>query len=188
MAAGVARRPARVAVVSIGALALLCAGLVGTPIGLSQTEQFRVQAESVDGFDTLAAHFPSGLTDPATVIASTDRAADVQRAIDDTPGVVSATPAGSAANGLSQWSVVLAASPASDEAFETVDALRDSVQQVDSDALVGGSDAKARDASAAAASDRAVVVPAILAVVLLVLYVLLRSALAPRGSREPSSA
>ncbi|NVN53018.1 MMPL family transporter [Mycolicibacterium hippocampi] len=179
VAAGVARRPARVAVVSIGALALLCAGLVGTPIGLSQTEQFRVQAESVDGFDTLAAHFPSGLTDPATVIASTDRAADVQRAIDDTPGVVSATPAGSAANGLSQWSVVLAASPASDEAFETVDALRDSVQQVDSDALVGGSDAKARDASAAAASDRAVVVPAILAVVLLVLYVLLRSALAP---------
>ncbi|MGB7505253.1 MAG: MMPL family transporter, partial [Mycobacterium sp.] len=179
VAATVARRPARVAVVSIGALALLCAGLIGTPIGLSQTEQFRVQAESVDGFDTLAAHFPSGLTDPATVIASTDRAADVQRAIDDTPGVVSATPAGSAANGLSQWSVVLAASPASDEAFETVDALRDSVQQVDSDALVGGSDAKARDASAAAASDRAVVVPAILAVVLLVLYVLLRSALAP---------
>ncbi len=46
-------------------------------------------------------------------------------------------------------------------------------------ASVGGSDAKARDASAAAGRDRAVVVPAILAVVLLVLFVLLRSVLAP---------
>ena len=82
-----------------------------TPIGLSQTEQFRVQAESVSGYDTLAAHFPSGLTDPTRVIASTDRAADVQRAITTTPGVVSATPAGTSPNGLTQWSVVLDAAP-----------------------------------------------------------------------------
>ena len=46
-------------------------------------------------------------------------------------------------------------------------------------ALVGGSDAQARDAGSAAARDRLIVIPAILAVVLLVLYVLLRSALAP---------
>lgn len=50
---------------------------------------------------------------------------------------------------------------------------------VDDGALVGGSDATARDASAAAGHDRLVVVPAILVVVLAVLYVLLRSALAP---------
>ncbi len=42
-----------------------------------------------------------------------------------------------------------------------------------------GPDAQARDASAAAAHDRLVIIPAILAVVLIVLYVLLRSALAP---------
>ena len=179
VAAAVARRPAQVAVVSIGALALLCTGLFSTPLGLSQTEQFRVQAESVDGFDTLAAHFPSGLTDPTQVIAATDRAAEVQRAIEDTPGVVSVAPAGTAPNGLSQWSVVLAGAPASDEAFDTIDGLRNSVHQVDADGLVGGSDAKARDAATAAGHDRAVVVPAILAVVLLVLYGLLRSALAP---------
>ena len=179
VAAAVAKRPARVAVVSIGALALLCTGLLSTPIGLSQTEQFRVQAESVNGFDTLATHFPSGLTDPTAVIASTDRAAEVQRAIEGTPGVVSVIPTGSAPNGLSQWSVVISGAPASDEAFDTIDALRDSVHQADDGSLVGGSDAKARDASAAAGRDRAVVVPAILAVVLLVLFVLLRSALAP---------
>ncbi|MGE0216197.1 MMPL family transporter [Mycolicibacterium sp.] len=179
VAAAVARRPARVAVVSIGALALLCTGLLGTPIGLSQTEQFRVEAESVGGFETLADHFPSGLTDPARVIAATDRAADVQRAIAETPGVVSAIPAGRQPGELSQWSVVLAAAPATGEAFETIDGLRDSVHSADPDALVGGSGATARDAAAAASHDRAVVIPAILAVVLLVLYVLLRSALAP---------
>jgi putative drug exporter of the RND superfamily len=179
VASAVARRPGRVAVVSIGVLALLCTGLFATPVGLSQTEQFRVEAESVSGYDTLAAHFPSGLTDPTRVIASTDRAADVQRAVAETPGVVSVAPAGNSPSGLSQWSVVLQAAPASDAAFETIDALRDSVHRADPDALVGGSDATARDAAGAAGRDRAVVIPAILVVVLVVLYALLRAALAP---------
>ncbi|KUI07801.1 hypothetical protein AU192_10070 [Mycobacterium lehmannii] len=179
IAEAVARRPGSVATIAIGGLAVLCIGLVATPIGLSQTEQFRVQAESVSGYSRLADHFPSGLTDPTRVIGSTDRAAEVQRAITETPGVVSASPAGQTPDGLTQWSVVLDAEPASDEAFETVDALRDSVRSADPEALVGGSDATARDASAAASRDRAVVVPAILVVVLAVLYVLLRAALAP---------
>lgn len=179
VAEAVAARPGRVAAVALTSLALLCLGLLATPVGLSQTEQFRVQAESVSGYETLARHFPSGLTDPTRVIAATDRAAGVQRAITETPGVVSAHPTGQTPDGLTQWSVVLAAAPASDQAFETVDALRDSVRQADPTALVGGSDATARDASAAASRDRAVVVPAILVVVLAVLYVLLRAALAP---------
>ena len=179
VAAGVARKPVVVAVVAIGVLALLCTGLLKTPIGLSQTEQFRVQAESVSGFETLADHFPSGVTDPTVVIASTERTDAVQQAITGTPGVVSATPTGTSPQGLTQWSVVLAAEPASDQAFDTVDALRAAVHGADPDSLVGGSDAKARDAAGAAGHDRALVVPAILAVVLLVLFVLLRSALAP---------
>ncbi len=179
VADAVARRPARVAVVAIAGLAVLCTGLLGTPVGLSQTEQFRVQAESVSGYETLAAHFPSGLTDPTRVIAPTAKAVEIERAITETPGVVSANPAGASPSGLTQWMVVLSAAPASDEAFRTVDALRDSVHSVDADALVGGSDAQARDAAAAAGRDRLVIVPAILAVVLIVLYVLLRSALAP---------
>ena len=94
IADAVARRPGRVAVVAIAGLAVLCTGLLGTPIGLSQTEQFRVQAESVSGYETLAAHFPSGLTDPTRVIAPTDRASAIQRAITATPRIVSATPSG----------------------------------------------------------------------------------------------
>lgn len=179
VAEAVSRRPGRVAVVAIAGLAVLCTALLTTPVGLSQTEQFRVQAESVSGYETLAAHFPSGLTDPTRVIAPTDRAADIGRAISETPGVVSASEAGRSATGLTQWSVVLNAAPASDSAFEIVDALRDSVHSVDPGALVGGSDASARDAARAASHDRTVVIPAILVVVLAVLYVLLRSALAP---------
>ena len=45
--------------------------------------------------------------------------------------------------------------------------------------LVGGSDAKALDVRDAATRDRLVVIPAILAVVLMVLYVLLRAVVAP---------
>jgi RND superfamily putative drug exporter len=179
IADAVAKRPGRVVVVATAGLAVLCIGLLSTPIGLSQTEQFRVRAESVTGYETLAAHFPSGLTDPTRVIAATTKADAVQRAITDTPGVVSATPAGASPTGLSQWSVVLRAAPASDEAFTTVAALRDSVHAVDDTAVVGGSDAQAADAATAAHRDRLVVIPAILAVVLAVLYLLLRSALAP---------
>ena len=179
IADAVAHRAARVTTVAVAGLLLLCLGLLTTPIGLSQTEQFRVQAESVSGYDTLAAHFPSGLTNPTRVIAATDKAAEVEQAITSTPGVVSANPAGASPDGLSQWSVVLSAEPASENAFRTIDTLRDSVHDVDSGALVGGPDAQARDASAAAARDRLVIIPAILAVVLIVLYVLLRSALAP---------
>jgi RND superfamily putative drug exporter len=179
IADSVARKPVRVAVASLAGLALLCTAVAATPIGLTQTEQFRVQAESVTGYQALAAHLPSGLTDPTRVIAATADAGAVQRAITDTHGVVSATPVGESPTGLSQWSVVLAAEPASDEAFETIDALRDSVHAADPDALVGGSDAQARDTAAAAQRDRLVVIPAILAVVLAVLYLLLRSAFAP---------
>ena len=179
IAAAVARRPARVTTVAVTGLVVLCLGLLITPIGLSQTEQFRVQAESVSGFETLAGHFPSGLTDPTRVIAPTAKAPQVEQAIAATPGVVSASPAGASPGGLGQWSVVLSAAPASDDAFRTIDALRDSVHAVDRGALVGGSDALARDASAAAGRDRLIVIPAILTVVLVVLYVLLRSALAP---------
>ncbi|MCX8554995.1 efflux RND transporter permease subunit [Mycolicibacterium mucogenicum] len=176
IAAGVSRRPGRVATVALAGLAALCVGLVNLPIGLSQTQQFRVQAESVAGYDTLAAHFPSGLTNPTTVIAANPAVGD---AITHTPGVVSAMPAGHSASGLTQWSVVLAAAPASAEAFKTIDTIRDSVHQIDTQAVVGGPDAQARDAATAAQHDRKIVIPAILLVVLAVLYVLLRSALAP---------
>jgi putative drug exporter of the RND superfamily len=113
------------------------------------------------------------------VIGGTGHAAAIQSAITTTPGVVSAANAGSSASGLTQWNVILDAPPASEDAFKTVAALRESVKAADATALVGGSDAQAVDARDAAVRDRELIIPAILAVVLIVLYVLLRAAIAP---------
>jgi RND superfamily putative drug exporter len=94
-----------------------------------------------------------------------------------TPGVVSVTESGQSTTGLTKWSVVIDAAPSSDKAFNTIAALRHSTKSAG--ALVGGPDAQALDVRDAAAHDRRVLVPAILVVILVVLYILLRSALAP---------
>ena len=175
----VGRRPAVVSAVAIVVLAVLATGLLGTRIGLSQTEQFRVRADSVSGYDVVAAHFPAGIGSPTLVVAPTDQAARIQQAIGSTPGVVSASEAGRSTTGLTKWSVVIDARPSSDRSFDIVAALRHSVKAVAHGALVGGADAQALDVRDAAVHDRRMLIPAILAVILAVLYALLRSALAP---------
>jgi RND superfamily putative drug exporter len=109
------------------------------------------------------------------VIGAAGQTAAIQKAIMATPGVASAADGGSSASGLVQWKVVIDAAPASTDAFKTIGALRESVRTVDPTALVGGADAQALDARDAAVRDRSVLIPAILVVVLVVLYVLLRA-------------
>jgi len=154
--------------------------LVGTQIGLSQTEQFRVSADSVEGFDVLAQHFPAGEADPTTVVAKTDTAQQVQEALDGTEGVESATEAGQSDTGWTKWSVVIDADPASQQAFDIIDDLRTATGDIPgSDALVGGSDAQALDTRNAAESDRFLIIPLILAVVFVILIAFLRALVAP---------
>lgn len=172
-------RPALVAAVAIAVLAVLGTGLWGTRIGLTQTEQFRMRADSVAGYTVVAQHFPAGLTNPTLVIGSTDHASPLRQAITSTAGVVSVTESGRSGSGLTKWSVVIDAPPASPRAFTAVAQLRDSTRAVDPSALVGGPDAQALDVRDAATHDRLLLIPAILAVILAVLYVVLRSALAP---------
>ena len=169
----------RVAVASILTLGVLTTGLIGTPIGLSLIDQFGVSADSVDGLKTLAKHYPSGVTDPTRVVAPTASTDEIAAAIQSTPGVAAVQPTVVSDIGLTQWPVVLTAEPASKAAFDTIAALRDSVHAADSEAMVGGTDAQALDASNTAIRDRWVIIPAILIIVLAVLYVLLRAALAP---------
>ncbi|MGW6724760.1 MMPL family transporter [Nocardia sp. NPDC055029] len=172
----VVRRPAVVAGAASAVLVVFATGLATTDIGLSRTEQFRVEAESVDGLQTMAAHFPSGSADPAVVIARTTAADSVQSELEGVQGVSRATRTGTSGSGTTRWSVVLDAPPGSVEAFSTVEAIRTAVGDVpDADALVGGSDAEALDIRDAARRDQAMVIPLILAVVLLVLLALLRA-------------
>ena len=178
VAAGVAKRPVVTASVTIAALLACCAALFGTQIGLSQTEQFRVTAESVEGFDTLSQHFPAGSADPITVLAPTDEVDSVIGIVEGVGGVVSVDRVADSDTGLTRLSVVTDAAPASDASFTVVENLRSALSDVDG-ARVGGSDAKALDTTDASARDRLVVIPAILVVVLAVLVLLLRAVVAP---------
>jgi putative drug exporter of the RND superfamily len=175
----VSRRPGVVSGIAIASLAVLATGLLGTRIGLSQTEQFRVQADSLSGYDVVAGHFPAGVSGPTDVVAPTPQAAPVAHAVRSTPGVMSASEVGNSMTGLTRWSVIIDARPSSGRAFDIVARLRHSVKSVTDEALVGGPDAQALDVRDAAVHDRRVLIPAILAVILAVLYALFRSALAP---------
>ncbi|WP_245547937.1 MMPL family transporter [Nocardia pneumoniae] len=176
IAARVVRRPALVAGCAIAVLAVCATGLLTVRVGLSQTEQFRVRAESVEGFDTLAQHFPSGASDPAIVLADSGAVAGIDAAFRRTEGVVLTWQTGTSPTGLTRWAVVIDAPPASARAFETIEALRASLAEVPgAQALVGGTDAQVLDIQTAAAEDRTVIMPLILVVVLAVLLVLLRA-------------
>ncbi|MCP2176401.1 putative drug exporter of the RND superfamily [Williamsia maris] len=180
VATGVVGHPVRSAVAAFALLIICAAGLFGTSIGLSQTEQFRVSADSVVGFDVLDEHFPAGQSDPTTVTATTATAAEVDAALTAAPGVESVRQTGTSDTGQTRWSVVLTSPPASSGAFDTISSIRSTLAGVDSaDALVGGSDAQALDTRDAAGDDRLLLIPLILAIVLAVLFVLLRAVLAP---------
>ncbi|MFI7602042.1 MMPL family transporter [Actinoplanes sp. NPDC049681] len=172
----VARRPGLVTVVSIVVLGALAAGIPGTSLGLSQTEQFRVEAESVDGLGTLSRSFPAGAASPVVVLTPPERAREVQAAVASTPGVAQSRIAEQTPS-VVRIDAVLTAAPGTPESYTAVRTLRSTVHAVPG-TLVGGSVATDLDNRDASRHDLAVIVPAILLVVLLVLGLLLRAAVA----------
>ncbi|WP_432558765.1 MMPL family transporter [Granulicoccus sp. GXG6511] len=180
LASAVSRRPVLILLATVPILAVLTAGILGTRIGLEQTEQFRVEAESAKGFETLRTHYPPGLSGPTTVLARTDAAAQVDSVLGAAPGVEQAQQSGQSDTGLTRWRVVLEGEPASTEAFETIERLRADLAPIaGAEALVGGPDAQQLDSRNAAQRDLFVILPMILGVVLIVLFLLLRALWAP---------
>ncbi|WP_238018170.1 MMPL family transporter [Dactylosporangium sp. AC04546] len=175
----VTRRPRTIVALSLVVLAVLSAGLAQARVGLSRTEQFRVQAESLDGFATLERHFPAGAADPAVVLARQDHEQAVLTAVTATPGVDSARPTERAA-GWVAFDVVLRDAPDTTASYDTIRALRAAVHAVPgAEAAVGGTVAGNLDKRASSIGALRTVVPLVLLVVLAVLIVLLRSLLAP---------
>ncbi|MGW4026923.1 MMPL family transporter [Streptomyces sp. NPDC005009] len=171
----VARRPRRAWLVSLLVTGGLALSALGLNMGLHQSEWFQNEPESVVAQERLSAHFPSGVGDPAVVIADSAQAADVARTAEGTPGVVDVTTVATTADGkLTRLAVVLEGTPDSETAKDAVEALR-----AGTDALVGGTAAQSLDKETATARDLRTVVPAVLLVVLLVLVWLLRSLVAP---------
>ncbi|MBR7677839.1 MMPL family transporter [Streptomyces daliensis] len=193
--AAIARRPRWSWLMSIGVTAVLALSASGISMGLTQEEMYQDKPESVVAQERISAHFPSGSSDPATVLTRTEEADAVARAASRVPGVESARKGDAGNKGdegdegdegrspdgsLTTLSVVLRDAPDSAAAKDTVDRLRTAVHRVEgADALVGGTTAEALDTQRAAGRDLTTVIPAVLLVVLLVLIWLLRSLVAP---------
>ncbi|GAA1324434.1 MMPL family transporter [Brachybacterium rhamnosum] len=178
-ARGVVRRPLISVLGSLLVLGVLSTGLIGMRVGLAQDEQFATATEAQAGFDTLAAHYGAGQGSPHTVVVPTAELDAVTTAAEGSAGVVSVSPTGTTPEDSTVLSVVGTASPGSAAALTEVRELRAAVHGVAPDALVGGPSAEALDVREASFRDLAVVAPAILLVVLVVLALLVRALVAP---------
>ncbi|MEU2259044.1 MMPL family transporter [Streptomyces sp. NPDC019645] len=183
--AAVARHPRWSWLMAAAVTCVLALSATGIGMGLQQSEMFQDKPESVVAQERISAHYPSGASDPARIVVGADRAAEVRAVASEVPGVARVEDGDRTPDGeLAALSVVLEDAPDSGAAKDTVDRLRAAVHSADrghdgSVTLVGGTTAQTLDTQRAAARDLRTVIPAVLAVVLLVLVWLLRSLVGP---------
>jgi len=204
----VSRRPRTVWIVSVLALAGMSLGLAQLDAdGVPSSEFVLGESQARDGQAMIGEHFPAGSGTPAIVVGPEDdlqQMADVALATAgvDSVSVVSAdSPSGSApvtAEGVQAFGPPGTPAPAptvvdgdvllqatlsdpsdSLEAEATVAELRTALDEVGTDVLVGGQTAVALDTNDAAIADRNLVIPLVLAAILVILMLLLRSIVAP---------
>jgi RND superfamily putative drug exporter len=161
-------------------LGIFCLGLFAYQGGVNQQNGFRGKVGSVEAQKLLAANFPAGAAAPATVlVAPAGKAGAAEAAARHTPGVASVSPA-VPLGAYKIFDVTLASAPTSQAAQHTVVELRQRLSAAAGPTtLVGGETATNVDLNAAAAHDRDLIIPIVLAVVLVMLGLLLRSVVAP---------
>ena len=174
--ARVAGSPTRFVVGSAVVLAVMAIGVFRIDLGLDQDDQFLETPEAIAAAERLGESFPAGLTDPARVVTRDDPER-VLAAIEGTVGVRSATTT-TEESGIAEIEVVLSAASGTPSARSAVEGLRDALAGFE-DTHVTGTEAESLDETAAAARDRTVILPLILAVVLGALLLLLRAVVAP---------
>jgi RND superfamily putative drug exporter len=186
----VGRRPRATWVVTLLALAA-AAAFVPTfdDDGVSQTDVFLTEVDSVQGQEALNRHFESDAGSPVTILGPAPRLQDIVTTATATDGVASATPMTTppgrpgAEPTVVQGRVMVEATlsmPADTPAAQdAVRALRDSLDSVSPDVLVGGQTAIQVDTIQTSTHDRNLIVPAILLVIFVVLALLLRALVAP---------
>ena len=172
----VARRPRTFVVGTVVALAVLATGILGISTGLDPADQFLEKPEAISAAERLGESFPAGTSDPVQVVTR-DEPEQVLAAVEDVDGVSSARVA-STGDDVARIDAVPDAQPGSDRAQAIVVDVRAAVADF-TDTHVGGGDAEALDAADYAASDRQLILPLILLLVLGALLILLRSVVAP---------
>jgi RND superfamily putative drug exporter len=166
-----------VPLVVLGGLAL---GTVGASGSLPQLDQFaRSTPDSVTGAKTIEARFPDQGGQPVRVMSRPDQSDEVLAAVQSTPGVANAE----IRRASDDWVEIIAIpldSPESTGETATIKRLRAQLHEVAGEAaLVGGPSAELIDTDDTNKSDRNLVMPLILLVVLFILGLLLRAIVAP---------
>ncbi len=177
---GIAPRPRLVWVTTALVLGVMALGLAGLKAsGLSDAQSLRGHPDSVVGEAVQARHFPAGGGQPVVVIGKESESARLLSVFRATPGITGVAPPVAKA-GDAYLEGTLTSAPDSQAAYATVDRVRAAVHAVPgADAIVGGNTAINLDVERAAAHDRNLIIPVILAVVFVVLALLLRAIVAP---------
>ncbi|GIJ27050.1 putative membrane protein ActII-3 [Micromonospora qiuiae] len=177
----VGQRPRAVWMGTAAALVALSFGIGNLSIGLPGDQTFTTQVGSITGQRMIEAHYPSGTVAPAEILAAAGQADQVVAAARTVPGVAEVGEPETSPDG--RWvrvAAVLADTPDSDAALDTVGRLRDAVHAVPgAQALVGGDTAYLIDEEQTVSRDNRTVAPLVLAVVFVVLVLLLRALVAP---------
>ena len=178
--------PRRTWVLTLAAL-LAAAAFVPTfkAEGITQSEVFLNETESVTGQEVLAKHFPAGSGSPVQVLtpeAKTQQVIDVlsrEDGVNDPYAGLAPGAPPKVVDGNVIVQATLTAPADSPEADDVVRRLRADLDAVGEDVLVGGQTAMNLDVRDASNRDVRVIIPAILIVIFLVLALLLRSLVAP---------
>ena len=175
------RRPRRAWVIT-GLLLVVLAAFSTTlkTDGLSTSESFTGNPESVVGQKLLLNHFPGGEGDPTKVILKNELIPAVTDKLRGVAGVSEVSPEANAGgvivkNGLSILNVTLSTAPDSRESRDRIPAIREAVKSIDESILVGGTTAVFFDTDIAARHDNRTVIPVVLLLITLILGLLLRS-------------
>lgn len=175
----ISRRPRPIWAGTVVALLILTAGLAALNLGLRQTQSFVNTPQSVAGQRLYARHFPAGGSEPVTIIADATKAGPVAAAVKGVPNVTMAIPV-AIAQGQVKVIAVLSSPPDSAASFDAINAMRSRLAAIPgAHALVGGSVATTLDTNNAASTDRWIVMPLVLVIVMCILAVLLRAIVAP---------
>ena len=155
--------------------------------GISTTDGFTTNPESLVGQKLLVQHFPGGESQPTQILVNQEKAAGIAAALQQVKGIASVSPevamptptnpvpAPKVVNGNLILNAVLNAPADSPEARKLIPEIRSVVHKIQPDALVGGISATFYDVDQASHRDRNVIIPIVLVIIAIILGLLLRS-------------
>ena len=174
------RRHRSVWLVAALGLAAMALGMLTLDDDLTTANAFRGEVESVEGQRAIEQSFPAGSSAPTVVLVT--EPSSVERALTAVRSSAVVARVGPPEQGPpgTRFAVTLRADPYSEQGYSAIGTLRDELRAAtDGDALVGGPTAEEADVRAATQRDTRLLVPLVLSVVLVILFALLRSVVAP---------